>query len=51
MGTDVMSGGGGVARGVVAAGSAAFSPRLWRLFEVCVVSRVGEWRSIGNDWG
>ena len=50
MGTDVLSGGGGVARGVVLAGRAVFSPRLWRLCEVCVGSGVGWWRAIGKDW-
>ena len=51
MGIDVLSGGGCVARVVVFAGSAVFSPRLCRLCEVCVGS--GEWgcTAIGKDWG
>ena len=50
MGTDVLSGGGVVARGVVFAGRAVVSPRLWRLCEVCVDSGIGGWRAIGKDW-
>ena len=47
----VLSDGEGVARGVVFAGSAAFSPRMYRLCEVYVGSGVGWWRAIGKDWG
>jgi hypothetical protein len=47
----MLSGGGGVARGVMLTGSAVFCPRLWRLCEVCVGSGVGGWRAIGKDWG
>ena len=50
-GTDVLSGGGGVARVVVFAGGAVLYPRLWRLCEVCVGTGEGEWRAIGKDWG
>ena len=51
VGTDVLSGGGGVARGVVFAGNAVFNPRMWRLCEVCAGSGVRGWRTIGKDWG
>ncbi len=51
MGNDLLSDGGDVAQGVVLAGRAVFSPRLWRLCEVCVGSGVGGWRAIGKDWG
>ena len=46
---DVLSGGGGVARGVVFVGSAVFSPRLYILCEVYVGSGVGGSRAIGED--
>jgi hypothetical protein len=41
VGIIVLSGGGGVAGSVVFVRGAVFSPRLWRLYEVCVGSGVG----------
>ncbi len=49
MGLIVLSGGEDVAGSVVFVG-AIFSPRLWRLCEVCVGSGVGGIRAISKDW-
>ena len=51
MGVAVLSGGEGVAMGVMLTGSTFCSPILWRLCDVCVGVGVGGWRAIGRDWG
>ncbi len=45
----MLSGEGGVARGVVFSGSAVFCTILLRLCEVCVGADLGGWRAIGRD--
>ena len=48
MGVGVLSGEGGVARGVMFSGSEVFSLILWRL---CEGAGLGGWRAIGRDGG
>ena len=51
VGAAVLSSGGGVVGMSFFVGGAVFSPRLWRLWAVCIGVNIGGWSAAGKDRG